>query len=80
MLLLNTEDALSAIPSMLPPDPEIRQKALELISQVLSARGELSDDDRERLRRISRIFGKEDRLTVLRNPSQSARGTTSKAS
>jgi pimeloyl-ACP methyl ester carboxylesterase len=80
MLLLNTEGALSAIPSMLPPEPEIRQKAFDLISQVLSARGELSDDDRDRLRRISRIFGKEERLTVLRNPSHTARGTTSKAS
>jgi pimeloyl-ACP methyl ester carboxylesterase len=80
MLLLDTEGALSAIPSMLPPDPETRQKALELISQVLRARGELSADDRERLQRVSRLFGKEERLTVVRNPSPSTRGTTSKAS
>ena len=80
MLLLDTEGALSAIPSMLPPEPEIRQKALDLIRDVLSARGELSADDRERLQRITRLFGKEDRLTVVRNPSPSARGTTSKAS
>src|SRR5215472_12393154 len=80
MLLLDTEGALSAIPSMLPPEPETRQKALELINQVLSARGELSDDDRERLQRVKRLFGKEDRLTVVRNPSPSAKGTTSKAS
>jgi pimeloyl-ACP methyl ester carboxylesterase len=80
MLLLDTEGALSAIPSMLPPEPETRQKALELINQVLSARGELSDDDRERLQRIRRIFGKEDRLTVVRSPSLSAKETTSKAS
>jgi hypothetical protein len=80
MLLLDTEGALSAIPSMLPPEPETRQKALELINQVLSARGELSADDRERLQRVRRLFGKEDRLTVVRNPSSSAQGTTSKAS
>ena len=80
MLLLDTEGALSAIPSMLPPEPEIRQKAFDLIRDVLSARGELSADDRERLQRITRLFGKEDRLTVVRNPSPSARGTTSKAS
>jgi pimeloyl-ACP methyl ester carboxylesterase len=80
MLLLDTEGALSAIPSMLPPDPETRQKALELISQVLRARRELSADDRERLQRVSRLFGKEERLTVVRNPSPSTRGTTSKAS
>jgi pimeloyl-ACP methyl ester carboxylesterase len=80
MLLLDTEAALSAIPSMLPPDPEIRQKALDMIRDVLRARGELSDDDRERLQRVGRLFGKEDRLTVVRSPSHSARGTTSKAS
>jgi hypothetical protein len=80
MLLLDTEGALSAIPSMLPPEPENRQKALDLIKEVLSARGELSADDRERLQRISRLLGKEDRLTVVRNQSSTARGTTSKAS
>jgi len=80
MLLLDSEGALSAIPSMLPPEPEIRQKALDLIKEVLSARGELSTDDRERLQRIGRLFGKEDRLTVVRNPSTSGRATTSKAS
>jgi hypothetical protein len=78
--LLDTEGALSAIPSMLPPEPETRQQALELVNQVLSARGELSGDDRERLQRIKRIFGKEDRLTVVKKPSPSSTGTTSKAS
>jgi pimeloyl-ACP methyl ester carboxylesterase len=80
MLLLDTEGALAAIPSMLPPELETRQKALELINQVLSARGELSADDRERLQRVKRLFGKEDRLTVVRNPPPSAKETTSKAS
>jgi hypothetical protein len=78
--LLDTEGALSAIPSMLPAEPENRQKAFDLIKEVLSARGELSADDRERLQRIGRLFGKEDRLTVVRNPSASGRATTSKAS
>jgi pimeloyl-ACP methyl ester carboxylesterase len=77
MLLLDTEGALSAIPSMLPPDPEIRQKALDMIRDVLRARGELSADDQERLQRVGRLFGKEERLTVVR---PSARGGTSKAS
>jgi pimeloyl-ACP methyl ester carboxylesterase len=80
MLLLDTEGALSAIPSMLPPDPEIRQKALDMIRDVLRARGELSADDQERLQRVGRLFGKEERLTVVRSPSPSARGATSKAS
>jgi hypothetical protein len=80
MLLLDTEGALSAIPSMLPSDPEARQKALDAIKNVLSARGELTADDRERLQRIGRLFGKEDRLTVVRNPSAAGRATTTKAS
>ena len=80
ILLLDTEGGLSAIPSMLPPEPEIRQKSLELINQVLTARGELSADDQERLQRVRRLFGKEDRLTVVRKPSPSSRETTSKAS
>jgi pimeloyl-ACP methyl ester carboxylesterase len=83
MLLLDTEGALSAIPSMLPPDPEIRQKALDMIGNVLSARGELSSDDRERLEQVGRLFGKEDRLAVVRSPSLAStnvRGTKSKAS
>ena len=42
MLLLDTEGALSAIPSMLPAEPENRQKAFDLVKEVLSARGELS--------------------------------------
>ena len=80
MLLLDTEGALSAIPSMLPAEPKNRQKALDLIKDVLSARGELSDDDRERLQRVGRLFGKEDRLTVVRNPPAAVRGPSSKAS
>jgi hypothetical protein len=78
MLLLDSEAALSAIPSMLPPESEARNKALDLIKRVLGARGELSADDRERLQRITRLFGKEDRLTVVRNASETAadaRGT-----
>jgi pimeloyl-ACP methyl ester carboxylesterase len=80
MLLLDTEGALSAIPSMLPAETKNRQKALDLIKEVLSARGKLSDDDRERLQRVGRLFGKEDRLTVVRNPPAAVREPSSKAS
>jgi hypothetical protein len=68
---------------MLPPEPETRRKSLELIQQVLSARGELSEDDRERLQRVSRLFSKDDRLAVVRSrsaASAAAGDTTSKAS
>jgi hypothetical protein len=83
MLLLDADGALAAIPSMLPPESETRQKALELIRHVLSARGELSPDDRERLQRISQLFGKQERLTVVSKPElarDDVKGTTSKAS
>ena len=57
ILLIDQKAALEAIPSMLPSDPESREKALELIHQVLRARGELSVEDNERLKEIVRLFG-----------------------
>src|SRR5262249_10531051 len=45
ILLVDTEAALSALSSMLPPDVDIRRKGLELIRQVLSARGSLSAEE-----------------------------------
>jgi pimeloyl-ACP methyl ester carboxylesterase len=83
MLLIDPEGALSAIPSMLPPEPEIRQKAHDMIKDVLSARGELSAGDRERLRQIGPLFSQEDRLAVVKSPSLAStnvRGTKSRAS
>ena len=59
ILLIDQKAALEAIPSMLPPDTESREKALELIHQVLRARGELSAEDNERLKEIARLFGVE---------------------
>ena len=67
MLLIDTEGALAAIPSMLPEDPDIRQKAFDLINQVLSARGEFSEDDRARLHRVAGIFGAQENLNVEKN-------------
>jgi hypothetical protein len=83
MLLLDTEGALSAIPSLLPAEPEIRQKALDMIKDVLSARGEVSADDQDRLRQIGRLFGQEDQLAVVKSPSLASAkvtGTASRAS
>ena len=57
ILLIDQKAALEAIPSMLPSDPESREEALELIHQVLRARGELSAEDNERLKEIARLFG-----------------------
>jgi hypothetical protein len=60
LLLIDTQAALAAVPSMLPPDAGTRREAFGLIKQVLSARGELSATDKERLQQISRLFGLEE--------------------
>jgi pimeloyl-ACP methyl ester carboxylesterase len=56
ILMIDKEAALAAIPSMLPADVESRRKAFDLIKQVLSARGELSSDDKKRMEEISQLF------------------------
>ena len=67
LLLIDSEAAIAAIPSMLPLDAETRREAFDLIKQVLSARGELSARDRERLQRVSRQFGLEEGPPISRN-------------
>jgi hypothetical protein len=57
MLLIDTEAALAAIPSMLPADARTKLGAFELIKQVMCARGELSTEDRIRMLRIAALFG-----------------------
>ena len=57
MLLIDQDSALAAIPAMLPADPKVKQQALDLIRQVLAARGELSDEDKARLAQVTRLFG-----------------------
>jgi pimeloyl-ACP methyl ester carboxylesterase len=56
MLLIDEPAALAAIPSMLPPSVEIRQKAYGLINQIMSGRGDLSAEDNKRLNEIARLF------------------------
>jgi len=56
MLLIDPEASVTALPSMLPDDPEARLTALDLVKQVLSARGELAGDVAKRLQRIDRLF------------------------
>ena len=67
MLLIDAEAALQAIPSMLPDDPEVGQRAFNLIMQVLGARGEYSAEDRERIGRIAGVFGVEGQLSAAPN-------------
>ena len=67
LLLIDTEAALAAIPSMLPDDSDTRQKAFDLICQVLTARGESSAHDRERIERVGRLFHVDGQLRAPRN-------------
>jgi hypothetical protein len=69
MLLVDTEGALAAIPAMLPPDSELRHKAFNLIKQVLSARGEFSADDRQRILRIAKLFGVDEKGSTVQTLS-----------
>ena len=55
MLLLDPDKALAAIPDMLPPDPALRQRALQLIRQVLEACGAPMQDN-ARLKEVARLF------------------------
>ncbi|MGB7278177.1 MAG: DUF3141 domain-containing protein [Pseudolabrys sp.] len=57
ILLIDQKAALEAIPTMLPPDLESREKGYEIIHQVLRARSELSADENDRMKEIARLFG-----------------------
>jgi pimeloyl-ACP methyl ester carboxylesterase len=57
ILLVDEEAALAAIPTMLPPDAETREKAYGLIRQLISVRGELSEDSKRRMSELARLFG-----------------------
>jgi hypothetical protein len=82
LLLIDTEAALAAIPSMLPDDAELRRKAFDLIKQVMSARGPLSDEDNERMQRVAVAFGLDEAATAVPNLTviSSARQEQAKAS
>jgi Protein of unknown function (DUF3141) len=67
LLLIDPEGALAAIPSMLPTDPDVRRQAFGLITEVMSARGEYTSEDRTRMQRLARLFDVDDRLKRVRN-------------
>jgi Protein of unknown function (DUF3141) len=69
ILLVDPEAALAALPEMMPPEPETRQKALGLVKQVLAARGEVSGEVAERLHRIARLFEIDADRKVIPPPS-----------
>jgi hypothetical protein len=69
MLLIDQEAALAAIPEMLPDDFGARRQALDLIAEVLEARGEYAPEDRERMQRVVALFGVERQPGKLRTVS-----------
>jgi pimeloyl-ACP methyl ester carboxylesterase len=67
ILLIDMEAALAVLPSMLPADADARRQALDLVKQIMSACGPLSDEDNERMRRVARAFGVDEPATIVRN-------------
>ena len=63
MLLLDAEAALAAIPAMLPADVEERRNAFAAVRQVLAARGEVGGEAAERLERVRKLFGIDEKQT-----------------
>jgi hypothetical protein len=56
MLLIDEKAALAAIPSLLPPDADERRRALALLHNVVTARGELVGEPSRRMERIAQLF------------------------
>jgi hypothetical protein len=83
ILLVDTEAALAAIQSMLPPDADTCRKGFDLVKQALSARGAFSDEDNKRIQRIVRAFGLDEpsttvpNLTVIASTQQEAQAKAS---
>jgi pimeloyl-ACP methyl ester carboxylesterase len=73
MLLIDQEAALRAIPAMLPSDAEERQKAFDLIKQVLGARGEMTAEDDKRMREVAQLFKASEVPTADQIPFRRAR-------
>ena len=67
IVLMDTEGALAALPSMLPADADVRRQALDLVKQIMTACGPLSEEDNERMRRVAQLFGVEEPSTFVRS-------------
>ena len=73
MLVLDERAALDAIAGLLPADPDARRAGLNLIRQVLAARGDLSAEEEKRLAEMTRLFGVDDEARSTReNPQRSS--------
>jgi hypothetical protein len=79
MLVIDPETALAAIPTMLPADAERRSEALGLITEVLGASGQSSDEDETRLNEVARLFGVSEETSATIPFRQSRRQPQAKA-
>ena len=59
MMLVDEEAALAAIPSLLPSNAEVRRRGLNMLRQVIGARGDLTGEAAARMERIVRLFSDE---------------------
>jgi pimeloyl-ACP methyl ester carboxylesterase len=72
MLLLDEDATLGAIPDLLPSDGQVRRKAFAALCEILSARGEIVGEARERLERIAHLFGVEAKLAATATSGEKA--------
>jgi hypothetical protein len=56
ILLQDEERAITALPKLLPEDRREREAALAIVRRVLAARGALSEEGRQRLKRVETLF------------------------
>jgi hypothetical protein len=56
MLLIDEQEALAAIPALLPADFGERQTAFDILREVLESSGTLEEDAAERLDRVGKLF------------------------
>jgi len=79
MLLIDPGASLAAIPKMLPANAEERSDGLAAIFQILTASGDIVGEAAERLSRLARLFGLEEKANPLpfRRPEDGPRAKAS---
>ncbi len=70
MLLVDEEAAMARLPDLLPEDEAIRQRAVGVIREVLSASGPIEPEVEERLQVVERLFRLPDAPVPLRPPTR----------
>ncbi len=75
MLLIDEAAALAAIPRLLPSGAEERRKALAILREIVTARGELSGEGSRRMERITRLFEADAARSTPSERAHAATGT-----